>query len=198
MFATDVYSRMGAAEGGSYAVPLLDELMPLFQCGGVVLCLGAIATLVLAMRQSPRLALGCFAVMAILLHGVIGQVYQLTAEFRSVAPLAHRIMEHLHGDDLLVHEGPLENSAGLTFYTGKQVHVVDGQRGDLHFGSRFPEATGLFVGGEALVSLWQGPHRIFFITDRPLDESVLHLIAPHTRHLIGHEGRRWLFTNRPE
>ena len=198
MFSTDVYSRMGEAQGGSYTIPLLEELIPLFQSGGAVLCLGAVATLVFAIRQSLRIALGCFAVMAILLQGVIGQVYQLTAEFRSVAPLASRLLEHLHGDDLLVHEGPLENSAGLTFYTGKQVYVVDGQRGDLHFGSRFPEASGLFFGGEELEQLWQGHRRLFFVTDRPVDESVLRRITPHTRHLIGHEGSRWLFTNRPE
>ena len=198
MFSTDVYSRMGEAQGGSYAIQLLDELIPLFQSGGVVLCLGAVSTLVFAIRQSLRIALGCFAVMAILLQGVIGQVYQLTAEFRSAAPLATRILERLHGDDLIIHEGPLENSAGLTFYTGRRVHVVDGQRGDLHFGSRFPEATGLFLGGEDLARLWQDRQRIFFVTERPTDESVLRLVTPQTRHLIGHEGRRWLFTNRPE
>jgi hypothetical protein len=135
----------------------------------------AVATLFFAIRQSLRIALGCFAVMAILLQGVIGQVYQLTAEFRSVAPLATRILEHLHANDLLVHEGPLENSAGLPFYTGRQVHVVDGQRGDLHFGSRFPEAKGLFLGGEEFARLWQGRHRIFFVTDRPGDEGILRL-----------------------
>jgi 4-amino-4-deoxy-L-arabinose transferase-like glycosyltransferase len=198
MFSTDVYSRMGQAQGGSYAIPLRDELIPLFQGGGAVLCLGAIATLIFAIRHSFRIALGCFAVMAILLQGVIGQVYQLTAEFRSVAPIATRILERLHGDDLVVHEGPLENGAGLTFYTGRQVHVVNGQRGDLHFGSRFPEAQGLFLGGEEFARLWQGRHRIFFVTDRPGDESVLRLITPQMHHLIGHEGQRWLFTNRPE
>jgi hypothetical protein len=36
------------------------------------------------------------------------------------------------------------------------------------------------------------------VTDRPAHESVLRLITPQTRHLIGHEGRRWLFTNQPE
>jgi hypothetical protein len=50
MFSTDVYSRMGEAQGGSYAIPLLDELIPLFQSGGAVLCLGAAAPF--AMRQS--------------------------------------------------------------------------------------------------------------------------------------------------
>ncbi|MGH8072061.1 MAG: ArnT family glycosyltransferase [Candidatus Entotheonellia bacterium] len=198
MFSTDVYSRMVQAQGESYALPLLDELIPLFQGGGVVLCLGTVTTLLFAMRQQLRIALGCFMVMAILLLGVIGQMQLLASEFRSVKPLVARILERLHPDDLLIHEGPLENSAGLTFYTGRQVHVVDGRRGDLHFGSRFPEATGLFLSGEELARLWQGRRRVFLVTDRPADQSVLRLVTPQARHLIGHEGRRWLFTNRPE
>jgi hypothetical protein len=136
--------------------------------------------------------------MAILLLVVIGQVQQLAGEFRAVASLAAHLLGRLEPDALLVHEGPLENSAGLTFYTGRQVHVVDGRRGDLHFGSRFPEATGLFLAGEELARLWQAQRRVFLVTDRPEDHSVLRLITPHTRHLIGHEGRRWLYTNRPE
>jgi hypothetical protein len=134
----------------------------------------------------------------VLLLGIVGQLQLLASEYRSVRPLATRILERLHSADLLVHEGPLENSAGLAFYTGRQVHVLDGRRGDLHFGSRFPEAAGLFWDGEELPRRWQEPRRILFVTDRPADQSALRLIAPQARHLIGHEGRRWLFTNRPE
>lgn len=198
MFSTDVYSRMVQAQGESYALPLLDELIPLFQSGGVVLFLGTVTTLVFAVRGNCRLALGCFALMAVLLLGIVGKLQFLASEYRSVKPLAALILERLEPADLLVHEGPLENSAGLTFYTGKQVHVVDGRRGDLHFGSRFPEAAGLFLGGEELSRRWQEPRRVFFVTDRPADQSALRLITPQARHLIGHEGRRWLFTNQPE
>jgi hypothetical protein len=198
MFSTDVYSRMVQAQGESYALPLIDELIPWFQAGGGVLCLGAVATLLFALHRSPRLALGCFTLMAVLLLGVIGKMQLLASEFRSVKPLAARILERLDPDALLIHEGPLENSAGLTFYTGRQVHVVDGRRGDLHFGARFPEAAGLFLGAEELARRWQEARRVFLVTDRPVDQSVLHLITPQARHLIRHEGRRWLFTNRPE
>jgi hypothetical protein len=198
MFSTDVYARMVQVQGEPYAFPLRDELMPWFQGGGAVLCLGAATTLLLAVCQSLRMAVGCFMVMAPLLLGVIAPLQRLALEPRSVKPLAAHILKRLHADDLLVHDGPLENSAGLTFYTGRQVHVVDGQRGDLHFGSRFPEATGIFLGGEEFAGLWPGGRRLFFGTDRPADHGVLRLITPQTRHLIGHEGRRWLFTSRPE
>jgi hypothetical protein len=198
MFSTDVYSRMVQAQGESYTVPLVDELIPLFQAGGVVLCLGVVTTLLFAVRRNVRVSLGGFTVMTVVLLGVIGQMQLLASEFRSVKPLASSILERLKPDDLLIHEGPLENSAGLTFYTGRQVHVVDGRRGDLHFGSRFPEAAGLFLGGEELARLWQDTRQVFFVTDRPPEQGVLRLITPQARHLIGHEGRRWLFTNRPE
>jgi hypothetical protein len=136
--------------------------------------------------------------MAVLLLGVIGKMQLLASEYRSVKPLAAHILGRLGPDDLLIHEGPLENSAGLTFYTGRQVHVVDGRRGDLHFGSRFPEADGLFLGAEEVARLWQHAQRVFLVTDRPQDRGVLRLVTPQVRHLLGHEGRRWLFTNRPD
>jgi len=134
MFSTDIYSRMVQAQGESYALPPLDELIPLCQGGGVVLCLGAITTLLFAMRRDYGVALGCFTIMAILLLGIIGPMQRLAFEFRSVKPLAAHILARLAPDDLIIHEGPLENSAGLAFYTGRQVHVVDGRRGDRHFG----------------------------------------------------------------
>jgi Dolichyl-phosphate-mannose-protein mannosyltransferase len=198
MFSTDVYSRMVQAQGQSYAMPLVDELLPLFQGGGIVLFCGAVATLVLALRRKGRLAFGCFALMAVLLLGLVGRMQLLASEYRSVKPLTARILERLGPTDLLIHEGPLENSAGLTFYTGRQIHVVDGRHGDLHFGSRFPEAQGLFLGGEELSRRWQEPGRIFLVTDRPVEQSALRLIPSQARHLVGHEGRRWLFANRPE
>jgi hypothetical protein len=129
---------------------------------------------------------------------VIGQMQLLASESRSVKPLVAPILERLNPDDLLIHEGPLENSAGLTFYTGRRVQVVDGRRGDLHFGSRFPEAAGFFLDAEELARLWPGSRRVFLVTDRPIEQSALQLVTPQARHLIGHEGRRWLFTNRPE
>jgi 4-amino-4-deoxy-L-arabinose transferase-like glycosyltransferase len=198
MFSTDVYARMVQAQGQSYALPLLNELIPLFRGGGVVLCLGAATTLLFAVRRHYRLALSCFLIMAIVLLGIIGQMQLLASEFRSVKPLSAHILERLAADDLIIHEGPLENSAGLAFYTRRPIYVVDGRRGDLHFGSQFPEAQGLFLDGEEFATHWQGRRRVFFVTDRPADQSALRVIAPQARHLIGHEGRRWLFTNRPE
>jgi len=69
-----VISRMVQAQGESYALPPFDELIPLFQGGGLVLCLGAITTLLFAMRRNYGMALGSFTIMASLLLDIIGQM----------------------------------------------------------------------------------------------------------------------------
>jgi len=197
-FATDVYSRMVQVQGESFAAPLVSQLGPLFQWGGILLALGGVTTLLCWLCGARRLALGCWAAMAVLLLALVGQMLMLIAELRSTKPVAAMILPRLGPNDLVIHEGPLENSAGLTFYTGQRVHVVDGRRGDLDFGSRFPEAAGMFLEAEDVRQLWSGSQRIFFVTDRPLECSALRLIEPTARHLVGREGRRWLLSNRAE
>jgi 4-amino-4-deoxy-L-arabinose transferase-like glycosyltransferase len=194
-FSTDVYSRMVHEQGESFSSPLLQQLIPLFQGSGLVLFLGGVTTLLCVRRRAPRTAFGCFAIMTILVLGLVGKTLAVVSEYRSVKSLAALILQRLGPDDLVLHEGPLENSAGLTFYTGRQIHVVNGRRGDLDFGSHFPEAEGLFWEEEMVLRLWPGTRRIFLVTDRPPEHSVLRLMPPQVRHLIGHEGRRWLYTN---
>jgi hypothetical protein len=197
-FATDVYSRMVQVQGESFTTPLLNQLLPIFQASGVVLCIGSLATFLLYLRQAPRRAFACFTLMTVLLLGLVGATLTRVGTFRSVKSLVSLILPHLSPEALVIHEGPLENSAGLTYYTGRQIYVVDGRRGDLDFGSRFPEAHGLFLDGEAVSQLWQSSQHIFLVTDRAPESSVLRLTVPEERHLVGQEGRRWVYTNRGE
>ena len=197
-FSADVYSRMIQVQGESFTMPLLDQLLPVFQGSGVVLFVGGLVTLLLSLRRQPRQAFACFALMTVLLLGLVGHTLVLVGEFRSVKPLVSLLLPRLSPEALVIHEGPLENSAGLTYYTGRQISVVDGRHGDLDFGSHFPEANGLFLDGEEVRQLWQGPRRIFLVTDRAPEQSVLRLMAPEVRHLLGQEGRRWVYANRVE
>jgi 4-amino-4-deoxy-L-arabinose transferase-like glycosyltransferase len=197
-FATDVYSRMVQVQGESFTTPLLNQLLPVFQASFVVLFVGSLVTFLLYLRQEPRKAFAGFALMTVLLLGLVGHTLTLVGTFRSVKPLVSLLRPHLSPEALVIHEGPLENSAGLAYYTGRQIYVVDGRRGDLDFGSRFPEAHGLFLDGEAVSQLWQSAQRIFLVTDRAPEHSVLRLTVPEARHLVGQEGRRWVYTNRAE
>ena len=68
MFSTDVYLRMGRPRV-AHTIPLMEELIPLFQGGGVCWASVQSQPCCLPYAQSLRIALGCFAVMAILLQG---------------------------------------------------------------------------------------------------------------------------------
>lgn len=195
-FSADVYSRMLKAQGQPVYPALLEQLTPLVQGVGFVVFLGGGASLFFFLRRSFRMAVGCFTLMAVIVMVLAGRMITLISAYRSVKPIAATILWQAGPDDLLIHEGPLENSAGLPFYTKRQILIVDGQRGDLDFGSRFPEAEGLFLRGEELPQLWQGRRRVFFVTPLPPGQSLLRLIKPKDRHLIGQEGGRWLFSNR--
>jgi len=101
-----------------------------------------------------------------------------------------------HGD-LVVHEGSLEYSGSLPFYTGRRIVVLNGKRGDLDFSSQLPEAHGWFVDTQDLVKIWAGSERVFLVTQKPLGKSALSSIRASSIHQIGQYGSRHLYSNQP-
>jgi hypothetical protein len=113
----------------------------------------------------------------------------------SVRPVAEVLAAAARRDDLIVHEGPLEYSAALPYYTGRRIAVVDGARGDQEFASTLPQARGWFLDGGALPALWAGERRIFLVTQRRHGRSVVDLLPPAAVHELGRFGSRWLYSN---
>jgi hypothetical protein len=95
---------------------------------------------------------------------------------------------------VIVHEGSLEYSAGLPFYTGRRIVVVNGTRGDLEFASRLPEARAWFVDSEGLAGLWGGTRRVFLVTQNPPSGSVVVTLQPVVS--LGIFGSRRLYSNK--
>ncbi|MGH7767537.1 MAG: hypothetical protein ACREQP_08800, partial [Candidatus Binatia bacterium] len=67
------------------------------------------------------------------------RVVLLLEPYHSTKPIADAILLQARPQDLILHEDPLEYSGGLAFYTGKRIYIVNGKRGSLEFGSRYPE-----------------------------------------------------------
>ena len=106
-------------------------------------------------------------------------------------------MARVGAGDRIVHEGSLDYSAGLPFYTGQQVSILNGTRGALDFGSRYHEAQHLFLKDTAFHRLWKGRQRIFLVTGLMSKESVIEGL-PHDRViLVDKYGTRRLYTNKP-
>lgn len=130
------------------------------------------------------------------------QVYRLNfvlESHHSTRPVAEALLARVSPEDRVVHEGSLDYSAGLPFYTGRQVLVLGGARGALHFGARYPEARHLFLEDAELFRLWRGKGRVFLVTGLLGRESVVEKLPRHRVFLIGKYGARRLYTNvRPE
>jgi 4-amino-4-deoxy-L-arabinose transferase-like glycosyltransferase len=128
---------------------------------------------------------GIAALMIVLLYVV--------EPHHSAKAVSAAIVARTRADDLVAHEGSLEYSAALPFYTGRRFIVVDGARGDLDIASRLPEAAGYFVDRDGMAALWAGPRRVLLVTQRPRPRSVVATL-PSTV-MIGQFGSRWLYSN---
>lgn len=128
---------------------------------------------------------GIAALLVALLHVV--------EPHHSAKAVSAAISARVRADDVVAHEGSLEYSAALPFYTGRRLVVVDGARGDLDTASRLPEARGYFVDRDGLAALWAGPRRVLLVTQRPRARSVVGTLPSPV--VIGEFGSRWLYSN---
>jgi hypothetical protein len=70
-------------------------------------------------------------------------------------------------DDLILIDGELTAGSTLIFYTGQQVHLINGRVNGLWYGSFWPDAPQIFETENSLRQLWAGPRRIFLFTYNP-------------------------------
>ena len=90
-----------------------------------------------------------------------------------------------------------ESGASIVFYTGERVHIIDGRRADLWFGSLFSDAPPVFEDQDSFVRLWNGPNRVYLFTEDSFVEQALQGIDPKTVHIFARSGGKAVFTNQP-
>jgi hypothetical protein len=133
------------------------------------------------------------------LAGVIGALVVKLLFFiethHSAKFVAEAIGSQLGSGDVIIHEGSLEYSAGLPFYTGQKIFVLNGKGGDLDFGSGYPESRHLFLDDRKFIRLWEGGQRVFLVTRSEVQDSILNRFSNHKLFLVGRFGTRWLYSN---
>ena len=58
-------------------------------------------------------------------------------------------------EDVVAHEGPIENSGALEWYSGRRPVIVDGRRSVLGFGATRPEAPRRVLGAATAAEAWR-------------------------------------------
>src|SRR2546426_873572 len=127
--------------------------------------------------------------------GAVGLVWfaelghRLGAPGRSQRGLAPDIRALREPAAELVVWGTYEDYCGVSLYTGYPTRMLDSARGDLLFGYRRGDASGLFLTREGFERLWASNGRVFVVGDRGLDIPGAILLAAGPRSM--------LVTNRP-
>ena len=176
--------QAAAAQFAAYAPILLKS--------GLLFLVAAAAMTVAAARRLPAAGLGVALAAMLAYLPICAEGMALFARSRSTRPLSAELARRLGPADVVIHEGPLEDSASLLLTVRRRVHVVDGLRSNLAFGATFPEARDVFWSPARLREAWdQG--RCFLLSSVEPPESVAATLQPV--HLLAEGGGLWLYSN---
>lgn len=192
--ATDVGTRKLEAAGRSVSVPDAD-VRRLGRAAALVTGLGAAALAALASRRRvrpPAAVIVVVGTMLVMLPVTAVALARMSAS-RAVRDIALEVRRRVAAGDVLVHEGPIENSGALEWYSGRRPVIVDGRRSVLGFGATLDGAAGTFWDGPRLGEAWRD-RRVWIVTARPPGATlVTGLPAPR---VVAAAGGRWLYVNR--
>jgi len=197
LISAEVTSRNAGGAVGGMAFLSAAQAGSLFRSAAMALGLGALgAALGLALRR-PVIGLGALLAAMLAFLPISAEGFALFARSRSVRVVAQGVALRAGPSDVLVHEGPLENSGAWLMELDRPVKVVDGFVSNLAFGAMFPEARDTFWNAARLESAWKGEQRVFLMTGKRPDASVVRQLPPGSVHLLQEGGGRWLYSNRP-
>ena len=169
---------------------------PLWEFGSAML-LGTGLNWFFRRRGSPLKGNLSLAAMMVVVLLCVHQGYSIFSPEISSKNLALAIeKEYQPGETIVIYRN-YENGSSLNFYTKRPVHVVDGLRADLWFGSFFPDAPPVFEDYESFARLWNGPNRVYYFTQESLVDQATKSIDPNTVHIFARSGGKVVLTNQP-
>ncbi len=111
-------------------------------------------------------------------------------------PLAMAIERNYKPGDTIVVDGQYSRASSILFYTGVQMHMLNGLVNDLWFGSLYPDCPAVFEDDASFARLWNGPGRVFLFLPRDRSPEKLEKLAtPY--YLVARAGGKSVYSNRP-
>jgi 4-amino-4-deoxy-L-arabinose transferase-like glycosyltransferase len=191
----DVTTRNSAARGGTVAGTSLERYAAVLGRCTLVFVLGTLGMVVAAWRRAPGLGVGVALATMVAFLPVAADGMTTFARTRSAATVVDALTRAVAAADIVVHEGPLENTGSLLLRIAGPIRVVDGLQSNLAFGATFADSRDLFWDAPRLQAAWEGPQRVFLISGVDPDRSVVRGLPPGRVHVVARGGGRWLYTN---
>jgi len=129
------------------------------------------------------------AVIALCAH----QALVIFAPVLSSKQLAAAIQQEYRPGEIIVINGEYESGSTLNFYTGKQVHILNGRSSDLWYGSLFPDAPQIFEDDASFARLWQGAQRVYVFSEKDRFPPIPRQSPVHE---VAHSGGKVVLSNR--
>jgi hypothetical protein len=216
--ATDVATRKSAAAGQAAPFPAWEAWRPLVGWAALASAAGALGmvAVLIAWRRRPGEAsagaagapdgdgdargagaaggLAGMAVAVVTMLAVLpaaGSAIALVSDHRSVRGLARFLAARAGPDDVVVHEGPIEATGALEWYSGRRPVIVDGRRSVLGFGATRADARDVFWDAARLRAVWQSGRRVWIVTTREPARSLAASL-PGARVAVA-APTRWLY-----
>lgn len=190
--AADVAARNATAHGRGLErepVGVPASVLPLLV---VVLASATCALVAAAWRRAPTAGAAVVVCTTAVFLMVSGKGLEGFARARSAVAIESVLFERLRPEDVVVHEGPLENSASLLLRVRRPIPVVDGLQSNLAFGATFPDARPLIWDRARLAQVW-GARTVFLVSVVAPERSAVRELEPVT--LIATAAGRRLYTN---
>ena len=194
--AADVQTRKEAAAGEAGSLPPWAALQPVVARSAAVLGLTSAALVVaLALGSRPLGAALTLAGMLCLMPSVKAAL-GLVASGRAVAGMAAEVRRAIGPGDVLVHEGPIESSGAIEFYSGHRPALLDGRRSVLGIGATFADAAGGFWDADRFRREWTArERRLVLLTPRSPAHSIVAALPPESVRLLQSQNGRRLYDN---
>ncbi|MGH9712990.1 MAG: glycosyltransferase family 39 protein [Candidatus Acidiferrales bacterium] len=164
---------------------------------GVSMLVGTAANWILRRRGAALIANLALTAMMVAVLFAVYHGYVIFSPVISSKDLALQVkQEYMQGDTIVIYHD-YEFGSTLNFYTGVPVHMLNGRRADLWFGSFFPDVPHVFEDDESFERLWRSPHRVFYFFEESYAEDALKGIDPKTVFVFARRGGKVIVTNFP-
>ena len=193
--SVDVTTRNLAARGQVAGVAPLERYAPALGRCTLIFLLGTAGMVVAAWRRAPGLGVAVSLATMVAFLPVAADGMTTFARGRSAATVVDALARVAAANDLVVHEGPLENTGSLLLRRHAPVRVVDGLQSNLAFGATFADSRDLFWDTARFQEAWQGAERAFLVSGVTPERSVVRGLPPASVHVVAQGGGRWLYSN---
>jgi 4-amino-4-deoxy-L-arabinose transferase-like glycosyltransferase len=191
----DLHNRNQGAKGvGAPFIPY-EQLVPWLAVVTAIFAVGSLGVGLGLVRNRPIAGLASLMLVVVAFLPVTSQGMTLLAEARSPRPIIEFLARTVGPDDVVVHEGAMENTGSLVFALGRQVKILNGLRSNLAFGATFPEGRHAVWNVEQLRREWDGPRRIFLVSAEATTGSVVNGLPGERVRLLLEVGGRRLYSN---